>query len=555
MLMVCFTLYMQIIAYNFAGLFFRNPSMSQALKAETDEKIIKSRSRVKGLLGCAVMLLFVIAMGIYGLVAIDAGYVNFKGTGNAQILAARQQQVKDAEARKDVHSFAELNEQNGVMVATFAKIISPKFAYGQNGLSEPLIHYASAPKKVSWMLALHNIMGGILMLIGAMQFVPVFRRRYPKWHRISGLLYITCATVGMLAAIYYMSHTPLSLMYDGFTFTFGVWFLAIGVLLSVWISIYHLIKKEIAQHQAWMAISFGLLLTAPLQRIMWVILGLMNPGMRQLESEYAASSWLIPASFCVAYSIFTWNRFSQVRKADAVLIRQQSSFPRWKSFGKGLATFTLVLISIEIVITAIHFIAAPGLLAYVGNNSRLIPAGVIFLDTQIIVDHTIPRLIFAVATVTGLIVGLSVMWKTFIQSQNISLGTGWLIAAMSFITGGVMTSWGWALGMPSFATLAGGATWLFGGLASIAFAGLLSWALIKQDQLWIQEWSLFAIALLMGAPFFYVLFPIFSHVGIPSFYEETGHVFRLASYGQWFLLLFVFVYCVYNKATIQRFAK
>jgi biotin transporter BioY len=118
-----------------------------------------------------------------------------------------------------------------------------------------------------------------------------------------------------------------------------------------------------------------------------------------------------------------------------------------------------------------------------------------------------------------------------------------------------MTYWGFAMGLPSFATLAGGANWLFGGLAGVVFAAMLSWALLKKEKSWIKEWSLLAIVLLFGAPSFYLLFPFFASLGMPDWCVARGDLYRLASYGQWFSLMGVFVYSAYSAATQERFAK
>lgn len=65
--------------------------------------------------------------------------------------------------------------------------------------------------------------------------------------------------------------TPVAQIYDQFVFAAGLWALAIGVSVTLWVAMFHLWHKRIAQHQAYMALNFGLLLTAPLLRMGWLV--------------------------------------------------------------------------------------------------------------------------------------------------------------------------------------------------------------------------------------------------------------------------------------------
>lgn len=501
----------------------------------------------------ALALLLALGAGLYGVMAINTGYVNFKGAGNADVAAARLEMRRAAEAG-EAAAPAAIASHSGIYLAMISELTSPRYAYGAQGLSEPMVHYAEMPARNGQVLALHNVMGGLLMLFGGLQFWPALRRRYPRWHRAFGMVYVGAATIGMVAAMAYLTLTPVAQVYDTFTFTAGLWFLATGVLASIGMSMYHLRRREIAQHQAYMAISYGLLLTAPLQRYLWVAVGMRHPEMRQLEGNFAVTAWLIPFSFLVGYGIFTVNRLLQERKPAALLARDVAAFPRARALGQVLTWVLLPLLALGVLATVQHFLVAPGMNNY-PLAAGLVPAGVVALDAAVIGQDLPGRLLFVLATSAGLLLGGRLLWQAFLRPQALTpaLGTG--LAVSAAVAGAVMSHWGLAMGLPSFDTLAGGATWLCGGVICLTLAALMAWAVRAGEEAWMREWGLFIVLALLGAPSFYAAMPLMAAAGVPAEYVADGHVFRLASYGQWFLLLFAFVYSTYGRATRERFAR
>lgn len=528
--------------------------MNPCASEPAESSVAHARPAFRPTLLQGLALLLALAMGVYGALALNTGYVNFKGSGNAEVVAQRLELRQSAETGVPNEASRQVVEHTGLYIGALAAATSPRYAYGAQGLNEPLVHYADMPARSGYVLALHNTMGGLLMLFGALQFWPALRRRYPRWHRAFGMVYVVAATIGMFAAMTYLVLTPVSLIYDTFTFTVGLWGLAIGVLASIGMSMYHLSRREIAQHQAYMAISYGFLLTAPLQRYMWLLVGIWNPEMRQIEGNFAVTAWLIPFSFLVGYGLFTINRLFQERKPAALRARSLGAFPRATALGRVLAGGMLPLLALALLATLYHFLWAPGL-ARLAADTQAIPAGVVALDQAVIVEGFMSRLLFVAATCAGLALGAVLVWRSFLHQQAVLPGLGWGLVLSAALAGLVMSYWGLAMGRPSFATLAGGATWLCGGVICLILSAMLAWALRAQETSWVREWGLFIVFALLGAPAFYLLFPVFAAMGVPAEYVAEGHVYRLASYGQWFLLLFAFVYSAYGAATQERFAR
>lgn len=187
-----------------------------------------------------------------------------------------------------------------------SKVTSDQHSYGTDSyFTYSMYHYAEMPIKNMVVLSFHNVMGGICMLFGALQFWLAFRHRYPPWHRGFGALYMVTAQLAMIAAAIYLTITPVQTFYDSFSFYVGLWILVIIVTISLWLSIYHLKRKEYAQHQAYMAINFGALLTAPILRYNWVLGGILFPDVGFNTSNYLGAGILLPQCFVMGYLLLS----------------------------------------------------------------------------------------------------------------------------------------------------------------------------------------------------------------------------------------------------------
>ncbi len=499
----------------------------------------------------------VLATLLYGLAAIDAGIVNFRGAGNAEVAAKRIAMQGAAEEGRSAGGFAEITGHSSALIGILSKTTSPQYAYGKDGLSEPLIHYATMPKVNGITLSLHSMLGGTCMLFGALQFWPAFRRRYPKWHRAFGGVYLVSAQVAMVFSMVYLARTPIADIYDQLTFYVGLWGLAIMVTVSLWMSIYSLWRKQIAQHQAWMCLNYGLLLTAPVQRYGWVAFGAVAPHLRQLEANYAVSGVLIQLTLMMGYGLFTVNRWLQPVRSASATEKVAMAFKPHSRLGRWVAIGGLLVLAAASISTLQHFVLAPGMGQATGA-STLIPAGVIAMHDAVVADQAPARLLFAAATLLGCLLGIVFLWTGFVKQQvpgalpKIGL---WILAACGVVVGMLLLHWGLQMGMPSFAKLAGGAMNLFGGGIALLFSLLLAFALARGHHAWAKEWAIFVLICLVATPSFYWQLPMLGGFGFDARFVQTGHVFRMAEAGGWFLLMAGFVYAIYSQATHGRQAR
>lgn len=500
-------------------------------------------------------LLGALAMLFYGALAIDAGIVNFRAAGNAEVAAQRQAMQARAEAGQSLGTPAEVAAHSGAALALIAESSSPGYAFGERGLSETLIHYATMPRFNGITISVHNVLGGITMLFGALQFWPAFRRRFPTWHRAFGGLYIVAAQGAMIAAMIFLARTPVHLIYDQLTFYIGLWGLAIGVTVSLWMAIYSMMRKRIAQHQGWMALNYGMLLTAPIQRYGWAAFGAADPTLRQLEGNYAVTAVLVPLSVMIGYGLFTLNRWLQTERPAGALARIAQPFEGHARLGRALAWLMLPVLALAAWATLDTLVLNPGL-AQLPGAATLIPSGVLALDQSVIVADTGSRLAFAAATLMGLLA--LVAWlrgTTLSDARTPPTFAGWLLTGASAVVGALLIQWGLRLGMPSFATLHGGALHVFGGGMTLLFAALMAGALRRQAWGWAREWSWFLLACLLATPSLWWALPAVGSLGLPAEYVETGHAWRLAAYGQWMPLIGAFLCAIHSDATHAKLAR
>lgn len=521
--------------------------------------LLKQRSTsLKTWLLRAMASILSLIMLVYGLIVIDTGIVNFRGAGNAEVAAKRSALVESADSGRPLEAPAEIARHSSVGIAMLGLITSPTFAYGSRGLGDQLLHYATMPKFNGIALSLHNLMAGSCMLFGALQFWPALRRKYPRLHRGMGGYYLVTAQLAMIGALGYMFRTPVEKIYDQLTFYVELWVLAIVVTFSLWTAMYALKQKHIAQHQAWMTMSYAMLLTAPIGRMGWFIFAAVAPGMRQLEANYAVSDPLIPLCLLCGYGLFTVNRWVQSERTDQSAAKIAQDFGLQMKFGRLLAWLALIAILVAGWTTIEHFLLSPGFTP-MPLAAEFIPQGVIQTHDGIIATQIGTRLLFALALMLGLASGAHFLWKIFVArpTEVQILGpTAWVLALSSGMAGSIYLSWGWQIGMPSFATLTGGAMHVFGGLATMGFAGLLVWALLKRQSAWVKEWAVFTVACLLSMPGFYWFLPVLATFGIDAQFIQSGHVYRLACNSPWMLYLtLAYVAAMYSQATHSRIAR
>ncbi|MEM9326852.1 MAG: DUF2306 domain-containing protein [Bacteroidota bacterium] len=104
--------------------------------------------------------------------------------------------------------------------------------------------------KAPWLFA-HVLTGLVAILIGWYQFIPKLRAAKPQLHRVLGRVYSIGIIVSAITGVYLAA-------YSGFNLVGKI---SLGIVPFIWLSTvlfgyYAIIKRQMAQHQEWMARSY-----------------------------------------------------------------------------------------------------------------------------------------------------------------------------------------------------------------------------------------------------------------------------------------------------------
>ena len=515
---------------------------------------------VKRGLARLLALLVALAIAAYGLMTIQTAIVYHEGAGNPQVLARNLALREASEAGKLTESYRDIAGYASAYVALLGMVSSPLHAFAKGSLGEHALVYGVMPKANGAVLAGHILFGSFCLIFGALQFWPSFRQRHPKWHRAVGGTYIVTVQASMVLAIVYLLRTPAADVIDQLFFATGLWSLAITVTISLWMAVYSLKKKQIAQHQAWMCINFGLLLSTPMQRFGWLAFGAISPDSRFMESNYAVSGALVPFAIMVSYAMFLVTRRQQARRSASSMARLDQALQVQSKLGRLIAWSLLPLLPLAAGLTVYHYAFGLGFSSAL-HAAQLIPASVIANHDQVVSGSMLPRTVFVLATLLGLWSGGRFLWSAFIQGDGNSaraqgqIRGAWGLVVAGLGVGAALLSWGIQLGMPSYATLAGGTLSVFGGAIALLFSSALALALRRGEVGWVKEWGTFVLTCVLATTNFYLTLPAIELLGFDAQFVSTGHVFRLAETSQWFVLLFPFIYAAYGQATQERVAR
>lgn len=503
------------------------------------------------------IVLFAVMMSLYGLLAIETAQVNFAATYDDSILQQRLETRAQARAGQTDGIEARAWPSSGLVWVGISKLTSPEQWYGSEGMFDTVIHYAELPKSLLATLSLHSLLGGICMTIGGLQFWPAFRRRYPRWHRAAGVTYIVTAQAAMIMAMVFLVRTPLRELYDTLTFSVGLWYLALGVTLSLWLSIYHLSRREIAQHQVYMAISYALLLTAPFTRVYWAGAGMLFPESSQLVVNYVASAVLTPTCILMGYALLCLNRWLQDDRATPN--PRPGVAPAWQQRLSRLFTLLAMLLAAAGAVTVLWFyVITPGLAVF-PLAGDLVPATVIAHDSAVLGGLMLSRLIYATSTLLALLIMLPFLWHAFaargLLRKPLLMRAAAGLAVLAAVSAAVLIHWGWLLGGPSPQVQSGGAPLLLNGACLLLFACLLGRAVRRENLALVKEHGVFMLFCLLATPLFYWALPIFGCFPVPADIVQQGHLYRLSMYAGLYLLIFAMVYSAYGSATQAKFAR
>ena len=113
-------------------------------------------------------------------------------------------------------------------------------------------------------VVLHIVGAAVYAILGAFQFAPGFRRRWPGWHRAAGWLLVPCGLVVGLSGLWMTLFYPWPagdgpLLY-AFRLVFGS-----AMVVSIILGVTTIRRRDVKGHRAWMTRGYALGLGAGTQ--------------------------------------------------------------------------------------------------------------------------------------------------------------------------------------------------------------------------------------------------------------------------------------------------
>ncbi len=95
-------------------------------------------------------------------------------------------------------------------------------------------------------------------ILGAFQFLPSFRRKYPKWHRRAGRLLVSAGIVSALSGLWMTHYYSFSDDLQGDLLYYVRLFVGVAMTVYILLGLSAVYQKRIVQHQAWMIRAYAL---------------------------------------------------------------------------------------------------------------------------------------------------------------------------------------------------------------------------------------------------------------------------------------------------------
>jgi uncharacterized membrane protein len=149
-------------------------------------------------------------------------------------------------------------------------------------------------------VVVHIVSAAVYAILGAFQFAPGFRRRWPGWHRIAGRFVVVCGLLVGLSALWMTLFYPGAngsnpLLY-GLRLLFGA-----AMVASILLGFTTIRRGDVRQHKAWMARGYALGLGAATQ----MLSGMIGEMIAGPPSEFG-NALLMGAAWVINLAVAEW---------------------------------------------------------------------------------------------------------------------------------------------------------------------------------------------------------------------------------------------------------
>jgi uncharacterized membrane protein len=177
------------------------------------------------------------------------------------------------------------------------------------------VRFFAAPIPV----VVHIVGASLFCVLGALQFAPAFRRRSPRWHRITGRILVGCGLAAALSGLWMTAFYPWGQGDGALLFVIRL-LVGSGMTASLVLGYAAMRRRDVASHRAWLTRAYALGMGAGTQALLGIPVTVISgtPGVAT-RTTFMFAGWAIN----LALAEWGLRRISgaslQVRRADVEL--------------------------------------------------------------------------------------------------------------------------------------------------------------------------------------------------------------------------------------------
>jgi hypothetical protein len=125
---------------------------------------------------------------------------------------------------------------------------------GRGAAATDQVRFLAAPMPI----VIHVISATLFCLLGAFQFSPALRRRWPRWHRRAGRVLVACGLLAGVSGAWMTAFYPIPAGLQG-PLLYGVRLaVASAMVASIVMGLTTILRRDVARHEAFMIRAYAL---------------------------------------------------------------------------------------------------------------------------------------------------------------------------------------------------------------------------------------------------------------------------------------------------------
>jgi uncharacterized membrane protein len=157
-------------------------------------------------------------------------------------------------------------------------------------------------------VVLHIVGAAVYALVGAFQFAPGFRRRWPGWHRWAGRLVVVCGLLVGLSGLWMTLFYPWPAGDGALLYIFRLLF-GSAIVVSIVLGFTTIRRGNVNGHRAWMARGYALGLGAATQ-VLTLVAGELIAG----PPSELSRALLMGAAWVINLAVAEWAIRKRLRR-------------------------------------------------------------------------------------------------------------------------------------------------------------------------------------------------------------------------------------------------